>query len=82
VPNYDLYFFEVETARGIKMLYELSPGERGSLIVSTPVFPRYRIGDRILALQAPYFRCIGRDERWTTLKYLWRELVSLNFGQL
>jgi hypothetical protein len=82
VPNYDLFFFEVETARGIKMLYELSPGERGSLIVSTPVFPRYRIGDRILALQAPYFRCIGRDERWTTLKYLWRELVSLNFGQL
>lgn len=82
VPNYDLFFFEVETARGIKMLHELRPGERGNLVVSTPVFPRYRIGDRILALQPPYFRCIGRDERWTTLKYLWGELVSLNFGQL
>lgn len=82
VPNYDLFFFEVETTRGIKMLHELRPGERGSLVVSTPVFPRYRIGDRILALQPPYFRCIGRDERWTTLKYLWGELVSLNFGQL
>ena len=31
------------------MLHEMGPGERGSLIVSTPILPRYRIGDRILA---------------------------------
>jgi hypothetical protein len=40
VPNYDLFFFEVATRRGIKMLHEMRPGEIGSLIVSTPVLPR------------------------------------------
>ena len=33
VPNYDLFFFEVETKQGIKMLYEMKAGEIGSLIV-------------------------------------------------
>ena len=47
VPNYDLFFFEVETRSGIKMLHEMRPGEIGSLIVSTPILPRYRIGDLI-----------------------------------
>lgn len=37
-PNYDLYFFEVETDRETKMLYELERGEWGRLIVSTPIF--------------------------------------------
>jgi hypothetical protein len=41
VPNYDLFFFEVETRSGIKMLYEMRPGEMGSMVVSTPVLPRY-----------------------------------------
>jgi len=57
VPNYDLFFFEVATRNGLKMLYEMSPGEMGSLIVSTPVLPRYRIGDLIRAYEPPYFRC-------------------------
>jgi hypothetical protein len=43
VPNYDLFFFEVETwpergrraGSGIKMLHEMRPGEMGSMIVST-----------------------------------------------
>lgn len=81
VPNYDLFFFEVATRRGIKMLHEMRPGELGSLVVSTPVLPRYRIGDTILALNPPYFRCIGRDHWWTPLRYAWQELVSLNLGQ-
>jgi len=81
VPNYDLFFFEVATRRGIKMLHEMRPGELGSLVVSTPVLPRYRIGDTILALNPPYFRCIGRDHWWTLLRYAWQELVSLNLGQ-
>lgn len=82
VPNYDLFFFEVETKSGIKMMYEMQPGEMGSLIVSTPVFPRYRIGDLIRAYRPPYFRCIGRVRRSTLLRYAWDEIMSLNFDQL
>jgi phenylacetate-coenzyme A ligase PaaK-like adenylate-forming protein len=82
VPNYDLFFFEVETRSGIKMLHEMQPGQIGSLIVSTPVLPRYKIGDMILALRAPYFRCIGRDRWYTPLRYVWDEMVTFNLGQL
>ena len=82
VPNYDLFFFEVHTPSGIKMLHEMRPGEMGGLVVSTPILPRYRIGDLILALQAPYFRCIGREEWWTPLRYAWDEFSTFNFGRL
>jgi len=82
-PNYDLFFFEVLTRSGIKMLHEMRPGEVGSLVVSTPILARYRIGDTILALRPPYFRCIGRDSNWwTKWDYWWRELSSLNLGRL
>lgn len=82
VPNYDLFFFEVETRSGIKLLHEMKPGERGSLVVSTPILPRYKIGDLILAFQKPYFRCIGREEWWTPLRYYWDELMTFNMGRL
>jgi GH3 auxin-responsive promoter len=82
VPNHDLFFFEVQTRSGIKMLHEMSPGEQGSLIVTTPILARYKIGDRILAFQPPYFRCIGRDQWWTSLKYSWDEFMTGNFGRL
>ncbi len=82
VPNYDLFLFEVATRQGVKMLHELHPGEMGGLIVSTPILPRYRIGDLLLAFQPPYFRCIGREEWWTPLRYAWDELSSFNLGQL
>ena len=81
-PNYDLYFFEIETRRGIKMLHEMQPGEVGSLIVSTPTLPRYKIGDLILAFRAPYFRCIGRDRWWTPLRYAWNEISTFNLNSL
>jgi hypothetical protein len=82
VPNYDLFFFEVETRSGVKMLHEMRPGERGSLVVSTPILARYKIGDMILAVQPPYFRCIGRDQWWIPLRYAWDELTTLNLGRL
>lgn len=82
VPNYDLFFFEVEGRDGVKSLHEMTPGERGHLIVSTPTLPRYRIGDVILAKRPPYFRCIGRDAWWTSLHYAWREFMTLNLGRL
>jgi len=81
-PNYDLYFFEVETRSGIKMLHEMRPGQLGSLVVSTPILARYKIGDLILALQPPYFRCIGRDRWFTPLRYAWDELMTFNLGRL
>jgi hypothetical protein len=80
VPNYDLFFFEVETKRGLIMLHEMRPGERGSLIVSTPILPRYRIGDLILAFDKPYFRCIGRDHPLTLPRYYWDRLVRLDLS--
>jgi hypothetical protein len=81
-PNYDLFFFEVATPSGTKMLHEMQPGETGGLIVSTPILPRYRIGDLIRAFEPPYFRCIGREVWWTPLYYAWNELMSFNLGRL
>lgn len=82
VPNYDMFFFEVATSSRIKMLHEMRPGEMGGLVVSTPILPRYRIGDLIRAYEAPYFRCIGREYWWTPLQYAWYELMTFNLGRL
>ncbi len=87
VPNLDLYVFEVEVGGQVKMLHEMqaptrwSLGEYGSLIVSTPVLPRYRIGDLIRAFDPPYFRCIGRQGRWTRLRYWLDGIINLDFGR-
>jgi hypothetical protein len=82
VPNYDLFFFEVATRSGIKMLHEMRPGEMGSMIVSTPILPRYKIGDLIRAFEPPYYRCIGRDKWHTPLRYGWDEFRTFNLGRL
>jgi hypothetical protein len=88
VPNYDQFLFEVQTRSGVKMLHEMraptkwSLGEMGSLVVSTPILPRYKIGDLVLAFRPPYFRCIGRDRWYTPLRYAWAEFQSFNLGQL
>lgn len=82
VPNYDLFFFEVQTRSGLKMLHEMRPGEMGNLVVSTPILPRYRIGDCILAVRPPYYRCIGREKWWTPLRYYWDEFRTFNLGRL
>jgi hypothetical protein len=82
VPNYDLFFFEVQTRSGIKMLHEMRPGEMGSMIVSTPVLARYKIGDLIRAFEPPYFRCIGREKWYTPIRYAWDEFRTFNLGRL
>jgi hypothetical protein len=82
VPNFDLYVFEVQGMDGrVKMLHEMRPGEHGSLIVSTPALPRSRIGDLVRAFEAPYFRCVGREGRWTRLRYWLDGLLNLDFGR-
>jgi len=70
VPNYDLYYFEVRTRRGVKMLNELRRGEWGRLIVSTPLFPRYEMGDLVEAMGKNYFRVFGRDRPLTVLEHV------------
>jgi hypothetical protein len=82
VPNYDLFFFEVEMSKGVKMLHEMTPGETGSLVVSTPVLARYKIGDLIRAYPPPYFRCIGRDKWATPIVHAWRMVKTLDSGRL
>jgi hypothetical protein len=82
VPNYDLFLLEVQVGKKVKFLHEMRPCETGSLIVSTPILARYKIGDCIKAMQPPYFRCIGRDRWWTPLAYAWGEFLTLNFGRL
>jgi len=82
VPNYDLFLFEVQVGNKTRLLHEMRPGERGSLVVSTPILPRYRIGDLVLSKEAPYFRCIGREEWWVPLRYAWDEFMSFNLGRL
>ncbi len=82
VPNYDLFVLEAATRSGIKMLHEMRDGEMGNLVVSTPILPRYAIGDRILCVKKPYYRCIGRDRWWTPLDYAWNEFSTLNMGRL
>jgi hypothetical protein len=82
VPNYDLYYFEVIGRGGrVKTLHEMQPGEIGSLIVSTPVLPRYRIGDLVRAFDPPYFRCIGREGPFTRLRYWLDGIRYMDFGR-
>jgi hypothetical protein len=82
VPNYDLFVLEVQAGSQVKLLHEMRPGEIGSLVATTPVLVRYKIGDCIRAFKPPYFRCIGRDRWWAPLAYGWNEFMSLNLGRL
>jgi len=76
-PNYDTYYFEVETGKGTKMLHELERGEWGRLIISSCLFPRYDIGDMIEAMGKNYFRVFGRAKPLTILEH---RLYRLFFG--
>lgn len=78
-PNYDVYYFEVETGKGTKMLHELKRGEWGRLIISSCLFPRYDIGDMIEAMGKNYFRIFGRAKTLTILEH---RLYRLVFGWL
>jgi hypothetical protein len=78
-PNYDTYYFEVETGKGTKMLHELERGEWGRLIISSCLFPRYDIGDMVEAMGKNYFRIFGRAKPLTILEH---RLYRLFFGWL
>lgn len=76
-PNYDSYFFEVKTRRGFKMLHEMERGEWGRVIVSTPILPRYDIGDLIEAEGKGYFRVIGRAGFTVAAEHIFFNVISL-----
>jgi hypothetical protein len=81
VPNYDLYYFEVRAGEDVKMLHELRRGEWGRLIISTPLFPRYEIGDLVEAMGSNYFRVFGRDRPLTVLEHvLYRAVFGWALG--
>jgi len=76
-PNYDKYFFEVETGKGTKMLHELQRGEWGNLLISSCMFLRYDIGDMIESMGNNYFRVFGRRTFRTLLEHrLYRLLLG------
>lgn len=68
-PNYDYYLFEVQRGKKIKMLHEMKKGERGSLIVSSTLFPRYKIGDIVKNFGDGGIACISREDDFYTVKY-------------
>jgi hypothetical protein len=76
VPNYDTYFFEVESGRKLSMLHELKTGQYGSLVISSCLFPRYKIGDLIRCMGKNYYLVIGRDRRFTLSKHLLSRLLD------
>ena len=78
-PNYDAYFFEVDTGREVKMLHELKRGEWGRLIISSCMFPRYDIGDMIESAGKNYYRIFGRRNAMTLLEH---RLYRMFLGRL
>jgi hypothetical protein len=68
-PNFDAYFFEVDTGNGVKLLHELKRGEWGKLLISSCMFPRYDIGDMIEAAGKNYYRVFGRRNTLTLLEH-------------
>jgi hypothetical protein len=76
-PNYDCYLFEVKTRGRFKMLHEMKGGEWGRVIVSTPLFPRYDIGDLIEAEGKGYFRVIGRANRRVAAEHVLFNALTL-----
>ena len=68
-PNYDSYFFEVATGKGVKMLHQLKRGQWGRIIISSCMFPRYDIGDLVEVAGENYFRVFGRNNALTLLEY-------------
>ena len=68
-PNYDAYFFEVDTGKKTKMLNDLKRGEWGRLIISSCLFPRYDIGDMVESAGKNYFRIFGRRNTMTLLEH-------------
>ena len=69
VPNYDLYFFEVQINGTVKPLYMMRAGETGDLIVSSSVLPRLRVGNQVRCMVPNKFVVVGATKGLGKLKY-------------
>jgi hypothetical protein len=69
VPNYDLYFFEVQINGTVKPLYTMQSGETGQLIVSSSVLPRLRVGNQVRCMSPNRFVVVGATKGLGKLKY-------------
>jgi hypothetical protein len=76
VPNYDAYFFEVKSGGRVLPLHEMKRGQWGRLIISTPVFPRYDIGDLVECLGPNYFRIFGRAKLSVILEHTLHHILT------
>jgi len=76
-PFYDVYLYEVVVGGKVKMLHEMEAGEKGSLVVSSQILPRYRIGD-LIKCYTPirHFKVLGRDDVATRLGLLAKGLIQ------
>lgn len=75
-PNYDYYLFEVQIGKKIKMLHEMKKGEKGSLIVSSHLLPRYRIGDIVKSFGDGGIACVSREKDFNVIKYYYDRLMG------
>ena len=76
-PFYDAYLYEVVVGGKEKMLHEMKAGEKGSLVVSSQILPRYRIGDLIKCHKpTKHFKVLGRDDVATRLSLLATSLIQ------
>ena len=82
VPNCDAFFFEVQTRRGMVMVHDMRRGERGSLVVSTAILPRYRIGDMVMCYGRPYFRCLGRERDYHPIRFGFESFLNGDWESL
>jgi hypothetical protein len=57
----------------------MKPREWGRIIVSTPILPRYDIGDLVECEGKGYFRIIGRTGTRTALEHMLYNIVSGRF---
>jgi hypothetical protein len=78
-PNYDAFVFEARTGDGVKALHEMRPREWGRIIISTPMFARYDIGDLVEAEGQGYFRIIGRARKRAVLEHVLYNMLSGRF---
>lgn len=76
VPNFDGYLFEVKMGKKVISMHEMKKGQWGRLIVSTPVLPRYDIGDMIECLGGHYYRVFGRAKASVVLEHLVYRLLA------
>jgi hypothetical protein len=76
VPNYDSYVFEVKVGGLVLPLHQMRRGQWGRLVVSTPVFPRYDIGDLVECLGPNYFRVFGRAKSSVILEHTLHRMLT------